>query len=92
MIHWFDRLVGRWPTGSSGAIAKERLKVVLEYDRAQLAPGVLDEIRGEIIEAISRHARVDPARVQISLRSGGRLVLEVPLESATRQGLGSPAA
>ena len=42
------------PLGSrrSGAVAKERLKLVLEYDRAQLSPGELDLIKDDIIRFV----------------------------------------
>ena len=69
---------GRHDTGS-GAVAKERLKLVLEYDRAQLSPAELDSIREDIITSISRHVAVSPEDVQVTLERGGRLVAEIPL-------------
>jgi len=75
-----DWLLGRPPSlGGSGAVAKERLKLVLEYDRAQLSPGELELIRDEIIASISRHVDVAREDVQIKLEAGGRLVAEIPL-------------
>ena len=67
------------PTGS-GAVAKDRLKFVLEYDRAQLSPLELDQIRDEIIATISRHVTVRREDVEIKLEPGGRLVAEIPLD------------
>jgi cell division topological specificity factor len=79
-MSWLDRLVGRTPpTSASGTVAKERLKIVLEYDRAQLSPGELDLIRDEIIQSISRHVEVAREDVEIKLEPGGRLVAEIPL-------------
>ena len=60
-------------------MAKQRLKFVLEYDRAHLSPGELDLIRDEIIESISRHVDVARDEVEIKLEPGGRLVAEIPL-------------
>jgi cell division topological specificity factor len=65
----------------SGSVAKERLKLVLEYDRALISPGELDMIREDIIESISRHVSVNRDQVQVSLEQGGRLVAEVPLRN-----------
>lgn len=78
---FLDRLMGRdQPAGSpSGSVAKERLKLVLEYDRARLTPAQLEVIRDEIIAAISRHVDVANADVQVTLEQGGRLVAEIPL-------------
>jgi cell division topological specificity factor len=75
------RLFGRTtPADGSGAIAKKRLKFVLEYDRAHLSPGELELIRDEIIATISRHVNVRREDVNITLEHGGRLVAEIPLD------------
>lgn len=84
-MSWLDRLVGRpQRTPASGTVAKERLKFVLEYDRAQISPAELDEIRDEIVELISRHVNVVRDDVEIKLEKGGRLVAEIPLDRAGR--------
>ena len=84
-MSWLDRLIGRPERmPASGSIAKERLKFVLEYDRAQISPAELDLIRDEIIESISRHVRVVREDVEIKLEKGGRLVAEIPLDRAGR--------
>jgi cell division topological specificity factor len=75
-----ERLLGRPMQGGSGAIAKERLKFVLEFDRTHLSPMELDQIRDEIIDVISRHVSVRRRDVHISLEDG-RLVAEIPLDS-----------
>jgi cell division topological specificity factor len=81
---FLERLFGRSPAPASGHVAKERLKLVLEYDRAQLTPAELDSIRRDIIASIARHVAVSPEDVQVSLEEGGRLVLvaEIPLGRA----------
>jgi cell division topological specificity factor MinE len=78
-----DRLFGRQaPPQGSGAVARERLKLVLEYDRAQISAAQLDEIKGEIIDSISRHVAIQREDVKITLEHDGRLVAEIPLDSA----------
>jgi cell division topological specificity factor len=81
-MSFLDRF--RAPAARSGAVAKQRLKLVLEYDRASLSPGQLDLIRHDIIESISRHVLVDRDEVQVHLEDGARLVAEVPLASSRR--------
>jgi len=80
-----DRLLRRpEPKGGSGAVAKERLKLVLEYDRAQITAAQLDEIRDEIIDTISRHVAIQREDVLVKLERDGRLVAEIPLDSQRR--------
>lgn len=87
-----NRLLGRSTSSArSGAVAKERLKIVLEYDRAQLAPGVLDLIKDEIIQSISRHVEVSREDVEVKLEAG-RLVAEIPLRDEHDIGSGAPHA
>ena len=83
------RLLGRSDGDrGSGVVAKERLKLVLEYDRAQLSPHELDLIRDEIIAIISRHVNVRREDVAIKLEEGGRLVAEIPLDRRVAPGGG----
>lgn len=79
----FSRLLGVSRQGGSGAVAKQRLKFVLEFDRAQLSQFELDTIRDEIIDVISRHVNVRRHDVHITL-DDGRLVAEIPLDSRER--------
>jgi len=79
----FARLFGHSDGGSS-AVARRRLKFVLEFDRAQLSQYELDMIRDEIIDVISRHVNVRRNDVHISL-DDGRLVAEIPLDSRERR-------
>ena len=80
----FRDLFGWRRSSGSAPVATERLKVVLEYDRAQLTPAELDQIRREIIELISRHVRVRRENVRVNLETGGRLVVDIPLDRARR--------
>ena len=76
----FQRLSGR-RTGS-GAVAKERLRLVLAYDRTSVSPEVLEQIKDEIIAVISRHVNVDVSKVKVGVsqdQSESRLVADIPL-------------
>lgn len=52
---------------SSKDIAKERLKLVLIHDRANVSPQFLEMIKGEIIRVISDYMEIDDAGLEISL-------------------------
>ena len=80
-----DRLTGR---DKSANAAKERLQLVLIHDRTELPPGVMDSMRDEILDVISRHIQVDRESVQIKIQQDGRqqfLHAEIPLQSARRK-------
>ena len=68
----------------SAATAKERLQLVLIHDRSDLPPGVMEDLRDEIIEVISRHIEVDTQAVNIQIAQDGRkqrLVAEIPIKA-----------
>lgn len=48
-------------------VAKERLKLVLVHDRADLSPKFLDMIKGDIIRVISQYADIDEEGLDIKL-------------------------
>lgn len=79
-MSWLDRLLGRNET--SGQVAKQRLQMVLIHDRADLPPGLLAEIKDEIIQVIARHTAVDTDKVVVHLEQDtqeNRLIAEIPL-------------
>lgn len=87
MTNFLNRLFGR--ETSSADEAKERLKLVLIHDRTDLSPGVLDALRDEIIDVISRHVEIDPNAVSIEMSHEGReqrLIADIPLQATRRRG------
>ena len=52
---------------SSGSMAKDRLKLVLVSDRANCSPEIMEAIKNDIIEVISRHLDVDAQNLDIQL-------------------------
>ena len=79
-MSWLDRILGRNET--SGQVAKQRLQMVLIHDRADLSPGLLEQIKDDIIQVIARHTAIDTDKVVVHLEQNtleNRLVAEVPL-------------
>jgi cell division topological specificity factor len=61
-------------TESSAPVARERLQILLEFERRQSGRRDLAAIlRDEIIAVISRHVTVDPDRVQVKLDRRDRM-------------------
>ena len=75
----------------SAESAKERVQLVLIHDRTDLTPGQLEELKDDLLKAISRYIDIDPEAVQIGLERDGRsqrLVADIPLRSASRHRAG----
>ncbi|HLD94685.1 MAG TPA: cell division topological specificity factor MinE [Anaerolineales bacterium] len=71
------------PRNRSAQTAKERLRLVLIHDRSSLPPGVMETLRDELIEVISRHVDVDRAAVRLEITQDGRaqrLLADIPLK------------
>jgi cell division topological specificity factor len=61
-------------SGSSAPVARERLQILLEYERRHSGRRDLAAVlRDEIIAVISRHVTVDPDRVQVKLDRHDRM-------------------
>ncbi len=85
----FDRVLNREP--KSAQQAKERLKLVLVHDRADIPPGVMDLLKDDLIAALSRHLEIDSTAVRIQIAKEGniqRLIADIPLKPSRRRALG----
>ena len=78
---------------NSKEIAKERLKLVLIHDRSNVSPEILEKLRNEIIEVISKYIEIDREEMEIQLtktqtEEGERivpaLVANIPIKSVKK--------
>lgn len=74
-------------------VAKERLKLILIHDRANVSPQFLEMIKGDIIRVISDYAEIDQNGLEIKLtRSGEKgndspaLVANIPIKKMKDSG------
>lgn len=84
MKSFAERLTGK---KSSASTAKERLQLLLIHDRTDMPPGLMEDLRDELIEVISRHLAVDRSGVRIEMTQEGRnqrLLADIPLQNASR--------
>ncbi|MGI6706389.1 MAG: cell division topological specificity factor MinE [Clostridia bacterium] len=73
---------------SSKDIARERLKLVLVHDRANVSPKFLEMIKGDIVKVISNYIEVDEDRMDVRLsridmdneRYTSALVANIPIK------------
>ncbi len=64
MIDFFKSLFK--PAPPSGATAKERLRLVLLSDHLSLAPDVVESLKRDLLEVISRYVEIDPRLADVS--------------------------
>jgi cell division topological specificity factor len=65
MLLDLSKLFGK--SKSSKDVAKDRLKLVLIHDRANVSPQFLEMIKGEIIKVISNYMEIDVSELDIQL-------------------------
>jgi len=82
-----DRIFGQRST-ASGAVAKERLQLVLVHDRLKLSPELIETLKSEIIAVISKHVTIDQEAMVIKITQGKgfqQLTADIPI-LASRDG------
>ena len=57
---------------SSGAVAKDRLKILLISDRINCSPHTLNLIKQELIRSISKYMSIDEEHMEIVLKKNNK--------------------
>jgi cell division topological specificity factor len=70
---------------NSAPLARERLQILLEYERRIISQSDLVAVlRQEILAVVGRHVSVDPDKVQVKVDRGAKVsTLEVDIEFPT---------
>lgn len=93
MLLDLSKIFGR--SKSSKDCAKERLKLVLIHDRANVSPQFLEMVKGEIIKVISNYMDIDEDTLDIQMtrtksEEGDRvvpaLVANIPIKNVKSSG------
>ena len=70
MIEFFQRLFGK---PASSATAKERLRLVLLSDHLSLAPDVVEALKHDLVEVISRYVEVDASNCDVTFEQRAQM-------------------
>ena len=71
-----------WWRRRSKEKAKERLKLVLAYDRARLSPGMVECLKRDLLEVLRRYFPAQEEGLSVALEERGEkmvLVADIPL-------------
>lgn len=92
MLDFLARILGRESLGSKN-VAKERLRLVLVHDRADISPQLLQHLKNDIIEVISKYMEIDENELEVNLERSDKqvaLVANIPVKKVKRV-IDSPA-
>ncbi|HEY5339940.1 MAG TPA: cell division topological specificity factor MinE [Candidatus Aquilonibacter sp.] len=84
MIDWVKKMFGPAPSSST---AKERLRLVLMTDHLALAPELIENMKRDLIDVISRYVEVDRDKVEVNFEREDRalaMLANIPIVSVNR--------
>ncbi|MNK50548.1 Cell division topological specificity factor [compost metagenome] len=63
---FLEKLLGKADT-SAKTVAKDRLRLVLMHDRADIPGPMMEEMRKELLTVLSKYVEIDEAALEVSL-------------------------
>jgi cell division topological specificity factor len=55
---------------ASGEVARQRMQVVLMHDRMDLTPDIMESLKNEILQVLSRYMELDQRTIKVDLEQG----------------------
>lgn len=84
MIDFLNRIFGKQ---SSGATAKERLRLVLMSDHLSLAPEMIESMKRDLVDVISRYVEVDRSKIDVHFENQDNalaMLANIPITGVSR--------
>ncbi|HKD28470.1 MAG TPA: cell division topological specificity factor MinE [Xanthobacteraceae bacterium] len=78
---------------SSAPVARERLQILLEYERRMVSQtSLITTLKDEILAVVSRHVSIDPEKIHVSVDRGDgfstlAVGVQIPNKLATEGGV-----
>jgi cell division topological specificity factor len=85
MIEFLRKLFGAAPPSS--ATAKERLRLVLMTDHLALAPEMIEQMKHDLVDVISRYVEVDRDKIEVNFEQQDKalaMLANIPILSVNR--------
>jgi cell division topological specificity factor len=92
MMEWMKRVFG---AQNSSSTAKERLRLVLMTDHLALAPEIIENMKRDLVDVISRYVEVDRDKVEVNFEREDRalaMLANIPIVSVSRPAPPAPPA
>ncbi len=92
MIDFFRKLFGQ--SGSSST-AKERLRLVLMTDHLELAPDMVEAMKRDLVDVISRYVEVDREKIDVTFEQQDKalaMLANIPILAVNRSSNGHATA
>lgn len=81
MLEFLLKVFGK-DNSASKNVAKERLRLVLVHDRADMSPQLLDNLKEDLIKVITTYMDIDESALEVSLDNSDdtvALVANIPV-------------
>lgn len=77
LVDWIDPPAKQVISSSAAAVdshtarndARNRLKLVLMHDRTQLSPTLLEQMRDDMVDVISKYVEIDKSALELNLEN-----------------------
>ncbi|NMB24773.1 MAG: cell division topological specificity factor MinE [Firmicutes bacterium] len=86
MIDFFKQLWNR-DADSSKQVAKERLRLVLVHDRVNVSPNLLEALKEDLLEVISKYMEIEETGFEVNLDKSDNqvaLIANIPVKRMRR--------
>jgi len=84
MIDWVKKFFGQTPSSTT---AKERLRLVLMTDHLALAPDIIENMKRDLVDVISRYVEVDREKVEVNFEREDKalaMLANIPITAVNR--------
>lgn len=84
MIEWVKKFFSQTPSSST---AKERLRLVLMTDHLALAPEIIENMKRDLVDVISRYVEVDREKVEVNFEREDKalaMLANIPITAVNR--------